>query len=172
MSSLSRCFQIDSYTEAWECLGNAPHTAGHGVLGLAIDVALTPGDPVFYLHVSQVPQRLVGFERVSNRRAQHAWLDVMWWKWQTLDLPNRLTDMGGRNYPTAGFLAMLNMDPPGPEWTDYYGDPANTTTLDHVLTQVSIVPNITVGDIMDVGDETICADYIFSESMERFVRGF
>lgn len=52
-SSLNTCFQLTTYTAVWECLGGAPHSAGHGATGgLMLDVALSPGDPMFYLHVS------------------------------------------------------------------------------------------------------------------------
>ncbi|KAK9425028.1 hypothetical protein SUNI508_03168 [Seiridium unicorne] len=46
------------------------------------DPTLRPDDPGFYLH--------------------HSWLDKIWWEWQALDLPARLTDMGGPNTPGAG----------------------------------------------------------------------
>lgn len=42
-----------------------------------MDPIASPGDPIFYLH--------------------HTWLDKIWWEWQAMDLPRRLTDMGGRN---------------------------------------------------------------------------
>jgi len=42
-----------------------------------MDPIASPGDPIFYLH--------------------HTWLDKVWWEWQLLDLPARLTDIGGRN---------------------------------------------------------------------------
>lgn len=42
-----------------------------------LDPIASPGDPLFYLH--------------------HTWLDKVWWEWQILDLPARLTDIGGRN---------------------------------------------------------------------------
>jgi tyrosinase len=70
---LDACYAKPDYNTAWECWQEEPHGAGHaGVGGLMVDVALSPGDPLFYLH--------------------HGWLDSLWWKWQTLDLENRLTD--------------------------------------------------------------------------------
>lgn len=51
-AGLDACFQISSYTAAWECWHGSPHAAGHGgVGGLMVDVVLSPGDPLFYLHV-------------------------------------------------------------------------------------------------------------------------
>jgi tyrosinase len=56
LASLQSCFQLSTYTTVWECLGGMPHSAGHGAAGgLMLDVALSPGDPVFYLHVRVVP---------------------------------------------------------------------------------------------------------------------
>lgn len=42
-----------------------------------LDPIASPGDSPFYLH--------------------HTWLDKGWWDWQALDLPARLTEMGGPN---------------------------------------------------------------------------
>jgi tyrosinase len=88
----------------------------------------------------------------------------MWWKWQTLDLPNRLTDMDGRNVPTASYLKGLGLPSPGREWTDYDGDSGNSTTLKHVLYAANLRPNVTVADVMDIAGDVICAEYFFSSS--------
>lgn len=89
----------------------------------------------------------------------------MWWKWQTLDLPKRLTDIGGRNIASASYLRALGLGTPGAQWTKYFGDGGgNTTTLNHVLYGANLRPNVTVGDVMDVGGDTICAEYFFSSS--------
>lgn len=95
---------------------------------------------------------------------QHGWLDAMWWKWQTLDLPNRLTDMGGRNLPLPSYVQRLGLPYPGREVTDYSGDPGDITTLNHVLANAGIAPNVTVGQVMDVRGDVICAEYIFSDT--------
>lgn len=88
----------------------------------------------------------------------------MWWKWQSLDLPDRLTDIGGRNVATASFLRSLGMKAPGPEWTDHHGEAGNITTLGHVLYAADLRPNVTVGDVMDVGGNVICGEYFYSDS--------
>lgn len=88
----------------------------------------------------------------------------MWWKWQSLDLPNRLTDMGGRNVPQESYVANAGLTLPGAEWTDYDGDDGNVTTLNHVLYVSGIYPNVTVGDVMDIGGDVVCAEYFFSDS--------
>lgn len=101
-----------------------------------------PGDPVFYLH--------------------HANLDRLWWDWQRQHLSARLTDMGGRNTPTAEFLAnpAREWEPPGPNLTEYTGDPGDTTTLSHVLWMGGLVPNATVGQVMDIQGTFLCFDYV------------
>lgn len=96
----------------------------------------------------------------------------MWWKWQTLDLPARLTDMGGRNVPTASYLASVALTKPGPEWTDYDGDDGNMTTLNHVLYYSEIHPNITVGEVMDVTNDLVCGEFFYSDSFTVNVMGF
>ncbi|KAI9170683.1 Tyrosinase ustQ [Paramyrothecium foliicola] len=138
-SSLDACFEITTYESVWECWHGSPHNSGHGgVGGLMVDVVLSPGDPVFFLH--------------------HGWLDAMWWKWQSLDLPSRLTDIGGRNVPTARYISNGNLETPGPEWTEHFGDEGNTTTLNHVLYAAGIYANTTVGDVMDVGGDVVVAN--------------
>lgn len=101
---------------------------------------LSPGDPVFFLH--------------------HTNLDRLWWKWQSANLTARLTDMGGQNVPTAAFNAANGWEAPGANFTDYSGDPANVTTLTHVLSMYEMIPNVTIADIMDVGGDAICAEYV------------
>ena len=129
------------------------------------DPVASPGDPLFYLH--------------------HAWLDKVWWEWQAMDLPARLTDMGGPNQhvifdpnhitmpppapgdpppiifspetfpPAAALLPAPDAPPQIPE-----GDPGNTTTLHHVLNMMGIIPNATVGDVMDIQGGLLCYEYV------------
>ncbi|KAF7536186.1 hypothetical protein G7054_g4736 [Neopestalotiopsis clavispora] len=154
-ANIDKCNAIDNYTEAWECWKGGPHSdAGR---------TLSPGDPVFYLH--------------------HSWLDLNWWKWQNLDLETRLTDMGGPNLPNVGggrpggpggssnstAVAATPGVPSnpsgvvggtGPEFTDYFGDGGNTTTLNHRIYMAEIYPNVTIADLMDLNGEVICSEYI------------
>lgn len=52
-ASLDACFQVRTYTAAWECWHGQTHSAGHiSIGGLNGDVVLSPGDPAFFLHVS------------------------------------------------------------------------------------------------------------------------
>ncbi|PKS12625.1 hypothetical protein jhhlp_000833 [Lomentospora prolificans] len=75
---IDRCYESDTFVDVWPCLESSPHLSGHGAIsGLMMDPIASPGDPIFYLH--------------------HTWLDKVWWEWQAIDLPKRLTDIGGRN---------------------------------------------------------------------------
>ncbi|KAH7000636.1 hypothetical protein EDB80DRAFT_753793 [Ilyonectria destructans] len=67
------------------------------------------------------------------------------------------------------FLHQTNLDrlwwecaplAPGTEFTSYSGDPGNETTLDHVLWMAGVIPNATIGDVMDLHGEFICAKYV------------
>lgn len=100
------------------------------------------GDPIFFLH--------------------HTNLDRLWWEWQKLDLPARLTDMGGPNTPNLTWLATPphNWSFPPPALTDHSGDPGNVTTLDHVLWGLELIPNATVGDVMNIRGDYLCFDYV------------
>lgn len=48
----------------------------------------------------------------------------------------------------------------GPEFTDYFGDGGNTTTLNHRIYMAEIYPNVTIGDLMDLNGEVICSEYL------------
>jgi tyrosinase len=119
----------------------------------------SPGDPIFYLH--------------------HTYLDKVWWGWQALNLPIRLSEISGGNiqnpcigFPEApnglnGTSPFTNVTIPGcdgntttviPQSMD--GDPGNVTTLGHVINMFGIIPNETIGDVMDIGNEFLCYEYI------------
>lgn len=115
-----------------------------------LDSTLSPGDPIFYLH--------------------HSWVDKMWWDWQKLDFPARLTDMGGPNVPEARRPGLVSTpgapeNPSGtlggtePWWTDYFGDDGDYTTLNHRIYMAEIYPNVTIGDLMDLNGPLICSEY-------------
>jgi tyrosinase len=59
-ASLDTCFQINNYTSVWACWADSPHLGGHFATGgLMSDTVLSPGDPVFFLHVSFIVSALV-----------------------------------------------------------------------------------------------------------------
>ncbi len=115
-----------------------------------LDVSLSPGDPVFWLH--------------------HTYLDKLWWQWQSLNLSSRLTDISGPNIdplksaglqnfgadPTSQLnLSCLNglaltrnataaLSLPMPMPVDYFNDGGNFTTLNHVLNSAKIAGNATL----------------------------
>jgi tyrosinase len=130
-----------------------------------LDAVASPGDPLFYLH--------------------HTWLDKVFWDWQALDLPARLTDMGGRlvqlprgtppppplpgaevgppdippvpwSFPPADSLVLI----PGSPFQVPAGDPGNVTTLTHILNMIGLIPNATIADIMDIGGPLLCYEYV------------
>lgn len=100
----------------------------------------SPGEPIFYLH--------------------HANLDRLWWEWQQANLTSRLTDMGGRNVPLTSYLEQNGMEEPGAAFLDYDGDDGNVTTLNHNLWMVGIVANATIREVMNLGGDLICAEYV------------
>ncbi|KAI0973839.1 Di-copper centre-containing protein [Xylaria arbuscula] len=131
-TNVDQCLAMATFNDAWNCLEAKPHSAGHGgVNGLMINVELSPGDPVFWLH--------------------HTYLDKLWWEWEALKLPARLTEIGGNN--TAGGKS-------NPVFVNYFNDNGTTTTLNHVLTSHGLVPNATIADVMDIGGDYVCAEYL------------
>lgn len=140
-SNVSSCYNSTTYEAAYTCYKSSPHTAGHaGVGGTMLDAVASPSDPLFFLH--------------------HTNLDRLWWEWQLANLTARLTDMSGRNVPRPSYLAQNNFTYPGPEILDYDGDEGNVTTLHHNLWMVGLIPNATIGEVMDLRGELICAEYV------------
>lgn len=147
-----------------------------------VNVLLSPGDPIFYLH--------------------HTYLDKLWWDWQAKDLPKRLTEIAGNNTPNrrTGLLSTDGEEegdnstalPPGfdmtaleggkprtfadfdpdrrvsatgaleddPAFTDYFGDDGPITTLNHNLWSAGIMENKTIAEVMDIASPFVCAEYI------------
>ncbi|KAH7132381.1 hypothetical protein B0J11DRAFT_481656 [Dendryphion nanum] len=165
---VERCMKSNTYIDFWNCLEALPHTAGHGGIGgQMFDVFSSPGDPLFYLH--------------------HAWLDKLWADWQAQNSTMRTLEMGGTNQgfplgsfpplPSPPFGTPVNgvcpeLPPPGegipgfpalpiPEpFKPHEGDPANVTTLGHMLMSAEILPNATVADVMDTKGGYLCYEYL------------
>ncbi|KAI1260053.1 amino acid transporter [Xylariaceae sp. FL1019] len=135
------CFAKPNYTEAWPCWSASPHSSAHLAVGGTLeDQAASPGDPLFFLH--------------------HTNLDRLWWQWQQDNLPSRLYEMGGRSIPKLEALTSYGWLFPSDAIMDYDGDAYNTTTLNHNLWMAGIAPNATVRDVMDLKGDLICAEYI------------
>ncbi|KAL1852026.1 hypothetical protein VTK73DRAFT_9321 [Phialemonium thermophilum] len=140
---VARCLNTTSFVSFWPCIEGGPHTAGHAGVGAEmVNPISSPGDPVFFLH--------------------HAWLDKLWADWQAQDPAARLADVGGNNreIPIPGSAAGLlgsqrPADVPEPQ---IVGDPANVTTLDHVLQMHGVVENRTIAQVMDIRG-FLCYDY-------------
>lgn len=140
-ANIATCMNTTTYEEAYQCWQVSPHTAGHGgVGGTMLDVVASPSDPLFFLH--------------------HTNLDRLWWNWQSVNLTTRLTDISGRNVPTDTYRQQNNFSLPGTDITDYWGDSGNVTTLNHVLWMVGLIDNGTIAEVMDIGGDVICAEYV------------
>lgn len=98
-------------------------------------------DPLFFLH--------------------HTNLDRLWWNWQTENISSRIFDMDGQNVPTAEYISSMGLYNVTDATLDYDGDPGNVTTLNHTLNFLGVVPNATIGDVMDIrGGSLLCYEYI------------
>lgn len=103
------------------------------------DQSASPGDPVFFLH--------------------HTNLDRLWWEWQSNDTA-RLTEMDGQSIPSYAHEMQGEWLFPSAAEMDYDGDPFNVTTLNHTLWMVGLLPNLTIADVMDISNDFNCAEYI------------
>ncbi|KAL4783809.1 hypothetical protein BJX76DRAFT_242923 [Aspergillus varians] len=139
-SNVEECFVLDKYTDLWACYNQYPHSAGHAAVGgVMFDPTESNGDPIFYLH--------------------HAYLDRLWWQWQQAGRPQRLSDIGGPNVPPQEVMDLVGLEAPSPRLVDSSGDDGNETTLSHVLWMSGLAANATIGEVMDLGGEVICAQY-------------
>ncbi|KAI1126177.1 Di-copper centre-containing protein [Nemania abortiva] len=172
-ATIRGCLQQANYTGIWSCLEGRPHGAGHGgVSGTMMNLLLSPGDPVFYLH--------------------HGYLDRVWWEWQSRDLSTRLVEIAGNNtpsnfgFPPGGGFNFTGPPPfgggngtglppffgggPGGGFNfttpkanhaieDYFFDGGNVTTLNHTLWSAGIMENVTIADVMNAEDGFVCGDY-------------
>lgn len=50
-------------------------------------------------------------------RPASTWFGTQWWRWQSADLDNRLTDVGGRNVPEDSYIQQGN-SPLTNSWVD------------------------------------------------------
>lgn len=120
----------------------------------------------------------------------HAWLDRVWWTWQSRSLPSRVTTISGTNrpWPLGGLLGPGPFPPgslppgtPDPDVLlrsegefrvpDALWDPAaawlgdgegnNVTTLGHVLKMGGLIADATVGEVLDVrSGPLLCYEYV------------
>ncbi|SMR48891.1 unnamed protein product [Zymoseptoria tritici ST99CH_3D1] len=137
---IDSCMQSQDFAQAHACYENTVHASAHqGTGGVMADALTAPGDPIFFLH--------------------HTNLDRLFWEWQQTN-PAHLTDISGSNTPSDDFNRGNNWAPPGPEFTQFSGDNGPMTTMGHVLWMIGILPNVTIGDVMDLRGATICAEYV------------
>ncbi|KAJ4129033.1 hypothetical protein NW768_007562 [Fusarium equiseti] len=115
---VEECHQTTNFKDFWETGGMTTHGAGHsGIGGVMEDIDASPGDPLFYIH--------------------HAFVDRLWWKWQSEDPATRLYQLGGP-VKQGG---------------------SEETTLDYIMTTYGIRPNVTVRNVMDIQGGFLCYDY-------------
>jgi len=113
---------LDTFATAWPCIETNPHNGGHrGVGGEMFNPYSSPGDPLFYLH--------------------HAWLDKVWWEWQSRDLAKRVRDITGRK-----------------RMGDYEGK-GGMVGLGDTLKMLGVVPDAKVGEVMDLKGKRLCVEY-------------
>lgn len=86
----------------------------------------------------------------------HAYLDKVFWEWQSANLPDRLYEIGGDN---VGEI-QSESDAEILSYTDYNGDDGDVTTLNHTLWVGGIMPNVTISDVMDLNGDLVCAEYV------------
>ncbi|CZT16310.1 uncharacterized protein RCC_02152 [Ramularia collo-cygni] len=137
---VDECVASPTFAEAHVCYEGFVHASAHDGTGGVMANALTaPGDPIFFLH--------------------HTNLDRLFWAWQQRNA-TRLQDVSGANTPSEAFNRGNGWTPPGPEFTQYSGDNGPWTTLGHVLWVCGIMPNVTIAEVMDLHGPTVCAEYV------------
>lgn len=122
IENVIQCMNMKNFATAWPCLERNPHHGGHrGVGGEMWNPYSSPGDPLFYLH--------------------HAWLDKLWWDWQSRNLGVRVLDITGRKKMSDSVATK------------------DVVALGDVLNMMGVVPNATVRDVMDLNGRRLCVEY-------------
>jgi tyrosinase len=75
-------------------------------------------------------------------------------------LSSRLVEMGGQSIPDLAKLLAYGWLFPSASVMDYNGDAYNTTTLNHVLWMGNLGANATVGEVMNLNGDLVCAEYV------------
>ncbi|KAM0332306.1 hypothetical protein ACHAQA_002582 [Verticillium albo-atrum] len=134
------CQTLDNYDDFNSCLGGTPHVSGHYAVGGTMDdVSLSPADPLFFMH--------------------HTNLDRLWWEWQSQNA-SRLTDISGRNVAIGSLLISAQPKSLGvDQFYPYFNDNGDVTTLDHVMWMADVVGNVTIAEVMDLHSDLICAEF-------------
>jgi len=138
-----------------------------------VDPATSPGDPIFYLHHTWVdkywwdwqkkdkstrtgPQGIGGTNRQPVPEGYTGDPDFPPFVLPIIPQPDHLP----LYFPPVEQL-------PPPESLERplvaqvpKGDPGNETTLNHVLEMYGIIPDATVKEVMDIGNNLLCVEYI------------
>lgn len=88
-------------------------------------------------------------------------MDRLWWNWQQASPDDRTYEIGEiENVPIMSYLLQNNFTFPDNLLPYANDEPYNITTLNHTLWMGNIVPNVTISDVMDLGGDLICAEYV------------
>lgn len=137
---IDACNAKSTYWDAFWCWKSNPHSNAHlGVNGTILDTVASPGDPLFYLH--------------------HTNLDRLWWNWQAANA-SRLSEMSGGNTPPVWWLYANEMKHITEVQVEGFNDPTNSTSLQHNLIIEGVIPNTTVESVMDIGNGLLCYEYV------------
>ncbi|KAL2070975.1 hypothetical protein VTL71DRAFT_14001 [Oculimacula yallundae] len=172
-SYVDRCKAIPDYLTAWPCMEEHPHIGCHGAVGgEMMNPISSPGDPLFYLHHTYLDK--VWWDWQSTNLSSRLY-DISGSNTQEpcLAFPEPPNVNGTSSFPSGGPIDTTPLpngtcpvgtqasQPPGITiGTERPGDPGNITTLGHVLNMFGIVPNATIRDVMDIGNDFLCYEYV------------
>jgi tyrosinase len=170
------CYTKTTFDKFWPCAEQAPHNGGHaGVGGKMIDPIPSPGDPIFYLHHTcldkvfwewQAQNLSARLANIGGKNKQVNTVNV-----NRTDHPAFVIAVpDGEDFKGSPPLIMSNRDalPPPDAMVPLAGsppqipegDPANVTTLSHVLNMYGVIANATIADVMDIRGPLLCYEYV------------
>ena len=141
-----------------------------------LDVSLSPGDPIFWLHHTYLDKLWWEWQsmNLSSRLTDISGPNTD--SLMSFGLPSfgpnltSLLDVScfGAGFPfgqnfTLNATALPSLQMPmtvNSAFVDYFNDGGNVTTLNHVLNSAAIAKNATVGDVMDIRGDFVCAEYL------------
>lgn len=101
----------------------------------------------------------------------HAFIDKLWWDWQTADVENRLYTIGGPTVKDTNRTAPVPKGMPSSlrkragekratGRTSSIGNDTTTTMLSPQLSLLGLLPDITAEEVMDIRNEILCYQYV------------
>ncbi|KAK4197896.1 putative tyrosinase [Triangularia verruculosa] len=186
-ATVDGCLNQKDWLSFWACAEGRPHGAGHGGVGAEMgNPVSSPGDPTFYLHHAWLDRLWAQWQDLDpvvrlkemggNNKMRNGFGQGPpggfpgggdgTWPPPGFEFPPPGNGTGG-GFPGGGFGGGPGFGTPEdlvrpedvPEPVIEGDGGGNVTTLGHVLHMHGLIPDATIGDVMDTRGELLCFEY-------------